>query len=52
MGNNPDSPSHFPEWLVHHKEVMAYFGDGDIYDIGTHEALDEVRSMFMKKEAQ
>ncbi|MDF2487059.1 MAG: hypothetical protein K0R46_3227 [Herbinix sp.] len=45
-GNNPDSPSHFPEWLINHKEVMAYFGNGEIYDIGTHEALHEVRSMF------
>lgn len=49
-GHNPDSPSRFPEWLVRHKEVKAYFGNGDIYDIGTHEALDEVRSMFNREQ--
>lgn len=47
-GHNPDSPSRFPEWLIQHKDVRAYFGEGDIYDIGTHEALDEVRHIFGK----
>jgi glucose-1-phosphate thymidylyltransferase len=45
-GNNPDSPSRFPEWLVRYKEVMAYFGDGNVYDIGTHAAYEEVKGIF------
>ncbi|WP_138495861.1 nucleotidyltransferase family protein [Paenibacillus pinistramenti] len=45
-GNSPDSPSHFPEWLVRQKDVRAYSADGGIYDIGTHEAYEEIRKLF------
>ncbi|GGA24260.1 nucleotidyltransferase family protein [Paenibacillus physcomitrellae] len=49
-GNSPDSPTQFPEWLVHRQEVRAFFADGEIYDIGTHEAYKEVQERFAKGE--
>ncbi|AOZ94120.1 nucleotidyltransferase family protein [Paenibacillus crassostreae] len=45
-GHNPDAPSYFPEWLHTRKEIRAYFADGDIYDIGTHEAYQEVQELY------
>ncbi|ANS74724.1 hypothetical protein AWM70_09075 [Paenibacillus yonginensis] len=49
-GNSSDSPTQFPEWLVHRQEVRAFFADGEIYDIGTHEAYKEVQERFAKGE--
>lgn len=46
LGGNPDAPGNFPAWLYKRKEVSAYKMDGDCYDIGTHEALAEVRQKF------
>jgi glucose-1-phosphate thymidylyltransferase len=48
-GNSPDSPSHFPEWLVRHREVSAFYGEGDIYDIGTPAAYEEIRKRYLKE---
>ncbi|MNP12585.1 glucose-1-phosphate adenylyltransferase [compost metagenome] len=45
-GHNPDAPSYFPEWLHTRKEIRAYCADGDSYDIGTHEAYQEVQALF------
>lgn len=42
-GNPPDAPGHFPEWLCSRKEVRAYEAEGEVYDIGTHEAYREAQ---------
>ncbi|GIP37759.1 hypothetical protein J31TS4_10390 [Paenibacillus sp. J31TS4] len=41
-GNNPDAPSHFPEWLYKRRELRAYLAQGAVYDIGTPEAYRHV----------
>lgn len=48
-GHNSDAPSYFPEWLHSRKEIRAYDADGDSYDIGTHEAYQEVQELFASK---
>jgi glucose-1-phosphate thymidylyltransferase len=48
-GHNPDAPSYFPEWLHSRKEIRAYEANGDSYDIGTHEAYQEVQEIFEGK---
>ena len=47
-GNSPDSPGHFPEWLLREKrgELYAYITDAPCYDIGTHESLRMVRELY------
>ena len=45
-GNKPDAPGHFPAWLYQRKDVFAFTFDGECYDIGTHDALSEVRKKF------
>lgn len=45
-GNNPDSPGHFPEWLYRRREVRAHVFEGECVDIGTHEALAEIRRAY------
>jgi glucose-1-phosphate thymidylyltransferase len=48
-GNNPDSPGHFPEWLYKRREVRAHVFEGECVDIGTHEALSEIRRIYENK---
>jgi len=45
-GNNPDQPGRFLGWLYKKKDVHAYIYEGDFYDIGTLESLEEVREKF------
>ncbi|AWB46471.1 nucleotidyltransferase family protein [Paenibacillus sp. CAA11] len=45
-GHSADSPSRFPEWLYRRQEVMAYRAEGEIYDIGTPEAYEEIQRLF------
>jgi glucose-1-phosphate thymidylyltransferase len=45
-GNNMDQPGRFPSWLYERKPVHAWIFTEDIYDIGTHEALREVREKY------
>lgn len=45
-GNKPDAPGYFPAWLYQRKDVYAYIFDGECYDIGTHEAYEEVKALF------
>lgn len=46
-GNKPDAPGYFPAWLYLRKDIYAYSFEGECYDIGTHEALSEVRRRFI-----
>lgn len=45
-GNKPDAPGFFPAWLYLRKDIYTYSFDGECYDIGTHDALSEVRRKF------
>lgn len=45
-GNKPDAPGYFPVWLYLQKDIYTYSFDGECYDIGTHDALSEVRRKF------
>ena len=45
-GNSPDAPGYFLQWLHKKKDVYAYIMNGECYDIGTHEALKEVREIY------
>lgn len=45
-GNKPDAPGYFLAWLYLRKDIYAYSFVGECYDIGTHEALSEVRRKF------
>ncbi|MCL2164446.1 MAG: nucleotidyltransferase family protein [Oscillospiraceae bacterium] len=42
-GNKPDAPGNFVAWLCRRKDVYAYRFSGECYDIGTPEALEQVR---------
>ncbi|NCU25811.1 nucleotidyltransferase family protein, partial [Candidatus Nomurabacteria bacterium] len=46
-GNPPDAPGFFPSWLYKRKPVMAHLFEGECYDIGTFESLEEVRANFV-----
>lgn len=46
QGNSPDAPGNFPVWLVDRVPVYAYVTDKPCYDIGTHESLRLVRSLY------
>ena len=46
QGNSPDAPGNFPVWLVPRMPVYAYVTDRPCYDIGTHESLAHVRSLY------
>ena len=48
-GNKPDAPGYFSAWLYKQKDIYAFSFDGECYDIGTHESLDEVRKKFENK---
>lgn len=46
QGNSPDAPGNLPVWLVPRTPVYAYVTDKPCYDIGTHESLAYVRSLY------
>lgn len=48
-GNNPDAPGYFVEYLYKKMPVYAYRFQGECYDVGTHEALDKVRTLYKHK---
>ncbi|MBQ3864619.1 MAG: nucleotidyltransferase family protein [Clostridia bacterium] len=45
-GNPPDAPGHYPEWLYKNYPVYVCVTDGECIDIGTPQALEEVRRRF------
>ena len=45
-GHSPDAPGHFPEWLYTRRDVFVYSAPGKCYDVGTHESLALVRTLF------
>ena len=47
-GNKPDAPGYLPEYLYKKMAVYAYLFEGNCYDVGTHEALKEVRDLYNK----
>lgn len=47
-GNNPDAPGYFLEYVVKNYPTYAYKFDGECYDVGTHESLDQVRKLYKK----
>lgn len=51
-GNNKDAPGFFVEWLYKVKDVYGYIMNGDCFDIGTVEALEEVEHMLKNQEEQ
>ena len=46
QGNSPDAPGNFPVWLVPRLPVYAHVTDKPCFDIGTHESLAHVRSLY------
>ncbi|MGI5885166.1 MAG: nucleotidyltransferase family protein [Candidatus Spyradocola sp.] len=46
QGNSPDAPGNFAVWLAEREPVYAYVTDRPCYDIGTHESLALVRSIY------
>ena len=49
-GNNMDSPGNFPQYLYKKDDVYAYKFDGECYDVGTFETLDEVNKLYSNKD--
>ncbi len=45
-GNNPDAPGYLVEWLYKRQPVYSYCIDGNCFDVGTFETLDEVRNLY------
>ncbi|HHY82249.1 MAG TPA: nucleotidyltransferase family protein [Clostridiales bacterium] len=45
-GNNPDAPGNFPAWLCKREPVYGYVFNGSCYDIGTHDAYEEVQKLY------
>lgn len=48
-GNNMDAPGNFPQYLFKKEDVYIYKFDGECYDVGTHETLEEVNKIYSKK---
>lgn len=48
-GNNPDSPGNFPAWLCQRAPLYGYIFDGSCYDIGTHDAYEQVQELYRDK---
>ena len=46
QGNSPDAPGNFPVWLVPRMPVYAHVTDKPCFDIGTHESLAHVHSLY------
>lgn len=49
-GNNPDAPGHFIEYLYKKMPTYVYKFNGNFYDVGTHQALAEVRKIYNSQE--
>jgi len=47
-GYNPDAPGHFIEYLYKKTPTYVYQFKGIFYDVGTHEALAQVREIYNK----
>jgi glucose-1-phosphate thymidylyltransferase len=45
-GYNPDAPGYFLEYVVRNYPTYAYKFLGECYDVGTHESLNEVRTLY------
>lgn len=45
-GNVKDAPGYFVQYLYKIKPVYAYRFQGNCFDVGTHEALEEVRLLY------
>lgn len=48
-GNKPDAPGYFVEYLYQKMPVYVYCFNGNCYDVGTLEALQEVKTLYLKK---
>lgn len=48
-GNKPDAPGYFVEYLYHKVPVYVYRFNGNCFDVGTVESLQEVRTLYLKK---
>lgn len=46
-GNNMDAPGHFPQYLYKKEDMYLYKFDGECYDVGTIETLNELNEMYM-----
>ena len=49
-GNMHDAPGYFLQWLYNQTDVYAYSIDGEIFDIGTKDALDYVDRMMTQND--
>lgn len=47
-GNNPDAPGYLVEYLYKRMPIYAYRFHGDCFDVGTKEALQQVRELYCK----
>ncbi len=48
-GNKPDAPGYFLSYLYQKEPVYVFPFDGNWFDVGNHEALEEVRALYNKK---
>lgn len=48
-GNKPDAPGYFLSYLYQKEPVYVYPFEGNWFDVGTHEALAEVRELYKNK---
>lgn len=48
-GNKQDAPGYFIQWLYKISDIFAYEMEGDCFDIGTHEAYEEIKRKFPEK---
>lgn len=48
-GNKPDAPGFFVEYLYKKVPVYVYRFNGNCFDVGTLEALEEVKTLYLKK---
>ncbi len=49
-GNKPDAPGYFLSYLYQKEPVYVYPFEGNWFDVGTHEALAEVRELYKNKD--
>lgn len=47
-GNKPDAPGYFLSYLYQKEPVYVFPFEGHWFDVGTHEALQEVRTLYQK----
>lgn len=45
-GNKPDAPGYFLNYLYQREPVYVFSFEGNWFDVGTHEALQEVREIY------